>query len=197
MKIANRMTALLLGMLTFGFVLVGCGDDKADDAPAGDETTENAEATEGGDVDLKASMMTMADEMHDIVSGINSVEDVEAAKGDITKVFDGLIADMTSAIKGGTSMEEFGAMMEDENDPEMKAVSEKMEKAVADLEERSPEAATALEEVMNKEGMRMMTAAMSNISPEDMQKAMEQGMEELGEEAGEMVEEATDAVEGK
>ena len=183
MKLANRMTALLLGMLTFGFVLVGCGDDKKDDANKdGKEGTEEqtSDAGSGEAVDMKTAMLDMTKRMHGIISDIESVDDVNAAEGDITAVFDDLVDNLGAAMKGGATMQDMEGMMSGD-DPEMKEWTDKMETLTKDLEAKSPEAATRLEAVMSQQGMRLMSVVMENMSADDMQKAMKDGMEKAGD----------------
>ncbi len=134
------------------------------------------------DVDLKRSMMWLTDRMHEIVVNINSVGDVQVAEPHITRLFDKLIEDAKSALQNGASLE----AINDENDPEVKAANERMEVAMTNLEERSPEAAVALEEILKKGGMRLMTVAMMQTTSEDFEivqdKSSDEGSEGLDDE---------------
>lgn len=197
MKKANTFLTMMLGMLTFGFVLASCGDDAADDATDGDATEDvSDDAAASGDAgDMKAAMLDMTKRMHGIIEGIESADDVAAAEGEITAVFDDLVASIESAMKSGASMQDLEGMM-DENDPEMKEWSDKMDKLTEELEAKDPAAAAALEQMMATQGMRLMSVVMQNMSAEDMQDAMG-GLEDAAEDAAEAAEEAVDAATGE
>ena len=187
MKKTNTFLTMFLAMLTFGFVLVGCGDDAdADDGDDVDteEVAENADAVEDGD--MRGALLDMSKEMHDIVEGIETVEDVEAAEGDISAIFDKLTSRVKGAIASGATMEEMGQMMEG-GDAEIEEWGSKIEAMSDELKASNPEAAAKLESVMMQQSMKLASVFMEQI-PDEAKEALKEGMEEAAEETADEAE---------
>ena len=183
---SNWLRIFMLGTFLFSFTLIGCGDDAEEDADTTevDVDVENNGA-EAGDVDtedLKEAMLEMTKDMHDIVSEIETVEDVQEADEEIGEIFDDLVENMRGAMKNPEALQ--AMEQEVENDPEVKEWSDKMDAAMAQLQTDHPEAAAELEKVMQKHSMKLMALigeAMQNMSPEDMQGMMgEEGNDTAG-----------------
>ena len=183
---SNWLRIFMLGTLLFSFTLIGCGDDAEEDADTTevDVDVENsgAEAGEVDTEDLKEAMLAMTKDMHDIVSEIETVEDVQEADEEIGEIFDGLVESMRGAMKNPAALQ--AMEQEVENDPEVKEWSDKMDAAMEQLQTDHPEAAAELEKVMQKHSMKLMALigeAMQNMSPEDMQGMMgEEGDDTVG-----------------
>ena len=162
----------LPGMILLFFVMHGI---PAATAQVGTPDSEQLPAAMVAKIEhVKEVMLAMTRQMHGIVSGIETVEDVQKADEEIGRIFDDLVEHMREALKNPEVLNVIE--QEVENDPEMKEWSQKMDAAMEQLKADHPEAAAELEKVMQKHAMKLMALvgeAMQNMSPEDMQNFVE------------------------
>lgn len=171
---SNWLRILMLGVLIFSLPLVGCSDG-ADSDEAGD-TTEVADAgngtVEAADFDadeIKEDMLEMNEEMFELISGIESVEDVQAADEKIGEIFEELAENMRSGMQNPAEMQKME--MEMQQDPKMQEWDQKINTAMETLRTEHPEAAAELDKVMQKHSQKMQQVMME--AAQQMQELME------------------------
>jgi hypothetical protein len=168
------LRVLMLGVFIFSLPLIACSND-ADDAEGADidDTTDvsngSATAADFDAEEIRESMLKMNQEMFDIISGIESVEDVQEADEEIGEIFEDLAANMRSGMQNPTEMQKME--MEMQQDPKMQEWDQKINAAMETLRTEHPEAAAELDKVMQKHGQKMQQVMME--AAEQMQELME------------------------
>lgn len=126
---------------------------------------------------FRQGVVTMSKQTLELVNTLRSVEDVDAAEPKLAKIMDdfvvmlnGLAEYVDQGFDG--SMESLNVM---QSDPELQEWNDKVNAAIARLEEEHPEAAARLTELGNEQSPKVMEAM-----TELMQKLMAAEMPESG-----------------
>ena len=152
MKLSRMYTTLLLGLFTFSFVLVGCGDDKDGDAAGDDAGTEATSSESSGSSD-GGSLGDLSKELYETLASIESVDDAKAAEGKIGEIFDNM-AEQMREVKDDPSK-----AMEMQTDPTYMEYQEKMQEQITKLTTENPQIGMEIGRIMLDNSEKLMEVA--------------------------------------
>lgn len=177
----RKIFSLLFAIGLLGLPVTGCGGEEEEEGTDTEVSLETED--QGNDASGAASSMaSLQKDLYDVIIGIETVEDAEAADGEVGEIF----TEMADLIrKYGDDPEAAAAA---QNDPQTKELEQKMQDHIQKISMKDPKVGLAIGQLMLRHSDKVMKAATEVLDSDDMSRALE--------EAGAALDDAEKALEG-